>query len=548
MSKDEEIRNKHQKEIIDLWYAQPKELSKTEFRNFIGKIEHTDGKVKKITSSKMSQILGSRGHGNTAASDKFLSLVYQKLVEYIKYNKQQNIQQAYTEEISKKKNLGLRGQSAVDDFLNNAFHNRSSNRIRIRAVGTKLKSILTWLESKLELEEYEDLIISAEFLLVFNDPDPTSINYLLREKLEKNKAAKAKIKATVKSEWKKYYKKFKKLNKNKREEESIIGSISARILKIPLTHFILIIEDKMMVSPYLAIKGNQTFYDIYDRKKDKVRFKQFKEYFDTIYEGRNGSSKNEEHTFSKPFSLKNKLLFVIGPGGVGKSPLAKTLHEDCVSLDPIRYRKDGPRDKNDSFYVSETEYLDKKNQLTESNGQDDLIENEHTGSVFYKNGNALVFKTKESDQILYIPMEVIDEQLYKLEVHSSEISFLLDKVGIDKMLIADIFFVFLNPSSFPISNPKCLEDMKQLTRLNCEKRSENPNGDVTSINYRVNAVEEDLVIWNELMNRYPSKFFEFTEWEYPEYEYKNRNHNEITKEVYELVADKAPDLIDFFQP
>lgn len=48
--------------------------------------------------------------------------------------------------------------------------------------------------------------------------------------------------------------------------------------------------------------------------------------------------------------IKNT-LFIVGPGGIGKSPLSSLIKDEAVKIDPYRLRKRGPRDENDIFYT-----------------------------------------------------------------------------------------------------------------------------------------------------------------------------------------------------
>jgi len=44
-------------------------------------------------------------------------------------------------------------------------------------------------------------------------------------------------------------------------------------------------------------------------------------------------------------------LLVVGPGGIGKSPLDRGLRADVGRIDPYRLRKAGPRASRDVFYA-----------------------------------------------------------------------------------------------------------------------------------------------------------------------------------------------------
>jgi hypothetical protein len=46
-----------------------------------------------------------------------------------------------------------------------------------------------------------------------------------------------------------------------------------------------------------------------------------------------------------------RTVIIVGPGGVGKSPLDALFRDDIIKIDPYRLRSSGPRDSNDIFYA-----------------------------------------------------------------------------------------------------------------------------------------------------------------------------------------------------
>jgi hypothetical protein len=44
-------------------------------------------------------------------------------------------------------------------------------------------------------------------------------------------------------------------------------------------------------------------------------------------------------------------LLIVGPGGIGKSPLDKLIKPSVGRIDPYRLRREGPRDKDDVLYA-----------------------------------------------------------------------------------------------------------------------------------------------------------------------------------------------------
>lgn len=49
--------------------------------------------------------------------------------------------------------------------------------------------------------------------------------------------------------------------------------------------------------------------------------------------------------------MAKSTLIVVGPGGVGKSPIDDIVRSDVVRLDPYRLRSDGPRNQDDRLYA-----------------------------------------------------------------------------------------------------------------------------------------------------------------------------------------------------
>jgi len=48
--------------------------------------------------------------------------------------------------------------------------------------------------------------------------------------------------------------------------------------------------------------------------------------------------------------MVERTLIVVGPGGVGKSPLDFLLKPDIIKIDPYRLRSDGPRNASDVLF------------------------------------------------------------------------------------------------------------------------------------------------------------------------------------------------------
>ena len=49
--------------------------------------------------------------------------------------------------------------------------------------------------------------------------------------------------------------------------------------------------------------------------------------------------------------MPENTLIIVGPGGVGKSPLTMLLRNDVAQVDPYRLRSGGPRNSSDTLYV-----------------------------------------------------------------------------------------------------------------------------------------------------------------------------------------------------
>ena len=101
--------------------------------------------------------------------------------------------------------------------------------------------------------------------------------------------------------------------------------------------------------------------------------------------------------------MVERTVIIVGPGGVGKSPLESLFATD-VSIDPYRLRPEGPdKNKNDMFYAHTQLRLQLEDifkvfkQSPQEIGRigDDSI-------LWYTRAETLLFKVRKQDQVLIL--------------------------------------------------------------------------------------------------------------------------------------------------
>lgn len=221
-----------------------------------------------------------------------------------------------------------------------------------------------------------------------------------------------------------------------------------------------------------------------------------------------------------------KTIFILGPGGVGKSPLDLLFSKDVIKLNPYRLRA-RPRNLNDSWFASPPlrDHIENTLRLL---GAERKWLNSKRKVAWYPSARVFFMKIRRDWQILFADMDH-SKQFAKAEIFPE---FLVDILS-DKE-VSKIFgkhkILILNPAPVSILNPLSLHQIKEITRRNCYLRGD----DTSSTKSRVMSVNNELIAWKFLIKEYNA--LEYLNWKFPEYLYCDRISNEKTNNARSMKA------------
>lgn len=226
-------------------------------------------------------------------------------------------------------------------------------------------------------------------------------------------------------------------------------------------------------------------------------------------------------------------LLIVGPGGIGKSPLDKALKATVGRIDPYRLRKTGPRDNGDVFYAHPR--LRDELYLTYQSlgiGLTCLTETVH----WFPAANTLFLKVRDEWQVLLF--EALPSGIAKAEIFAPAIPPMFENPQVRRWF-GRVSMVILNPAQ-RLADLKDLGPVRDATKRNCEKRGDQP----PSVKKRVASVDEEAEAWRQMVSLGAC---EFANWPFPEYLYGERGEKETLVEARRALIDRCPHLEVFFK-
>ena len=167
--------------------------------------------------------------------------------------------------------------------------------------------------------------------------------------------------------------------------------------------------------------------------------------------------------------LKNTLI-IVGPGGVGKGPLARLIRDDAVALDPYRLRKDGPRKESEDPLYAHPKLRRELHAVLSALG-DSLrdIPCEAEQMEWFPKGKVLFFTVRGEWQCLIV--HGLDSEIAKAELYAPVLPAILG-IGEIGQAIGKASVIVLNPSPIRLAEMKNWTDLQDKTKENCERRGD----------------------------------------------------------------------------
>jgi len=220
--------------------------------------------------------------------------------------------------------------------------------------------------------------------------------------------------------------------------------------------------------------------------------------------------------------MAKSTLIIVGPGGVGKSPIDSLVRSDVIRLDPYRLRTDGPRDQGDRLYAP-PKLHDELASVFNGFADSATIKKAANETVeWYPKACVAFFTVRGEWQCMIVPSDM--GTLAKMEIYAPVLPTLLTINEFGKAL-GDCKIIVLNPapeSLLTMSNWTLLEDR---TQHNCSERGDSEK----SIQKRVKSVASEAPYWCDLVKTYGA--IEAVDWQFPEYIYKqDADANEKAKQ------------------
>lgn len=233
-------------------------------------------------------------------------------------------------------------------------------------------------------------------------------------------------------------------------------------------------------------------------------------------------------------------LILVGPGGVGKGPLAKLIREDRIDIDPYRLRPDGPRrDSDDPLYANpklRTELHEVLSMLGDSPCD---IPCEPERMEWFAKAKVLFFTVRGDWQCLFL--NALDGDIAKAELYAPILPAMLGiteihgAIGTPRVLV-------LNPVSTRLADMLDWSELEAKTEENCKLRNDPPS----SVQKRKKSIIGEAPAWRTLAAGKGA--IELTSWPFPEYRFRQEDNHQLLRNARSFILRLAPDLGSFFRP
>ncbi|MBA4387420.1 MAG: hypothetical protein C0404_05525 [Verrucomicrobia bacterium] len=209
--------------------------------------------------------------------------------------------------------------------------------------------------------------------------------------------------------------------------------------------------------------------------------------------------------------MAKSTLVIVGPGGIGKSPIDGLVRRDVVRLDPYRLRLGGPRDSGDRLYAP-PKIREEIAGVLGRFGDTAIVKKAGGETVeWYSKAGVVFFTVRGEWQCIVVPSDT--GTLAKLEIYAPVLPTLLT-IPEFVAALGNVSIVVLNPAPVALSLMKDWTDIKQRTWQNCKKRGDTDE----SAEKRAKSVTSEAPYWRELVGKHGA--VEAVNWRFPEFVYK----------------------------
>jgi hypothetical protein len=208
--------------------------------------------------------------------------------------------------------------------------------------------------------------------------------------------------------------------------------------------------------------------------------------------------------------MMRRTAIVVGPGGIGKSPLDFLFKVDA-RIDPYRLRSDGPRDSGDVLYAPPRLRDELLSALATLGDQVLQIGRPDWPMEWFPRAKVLFFKVRDDWQCVIL--NGLEGQTAKAEIYAPILPTLLSTPDISDLL-GKTEIILLNPAPQSVTAMQDWKRLEKETRHNCTGRGDS----LKSVQDRVRSIAGEASAWKQLIQEYAAT--EYCAWEFPEYLYK----------------------------
>ena len=240
-----------------------------------------------------------------------------------------------------------------------------------------------------------------------------------------------------------------------------------------------------------------------------------------------------------------RTVIVVGPGGIGKSPLDSLFKVDA-RIDPYRLRSDGPRDSGDVLYAPPRLRDELLSVLATLGDQVLQIGRPDRPMEWFPRAKVLFFKVRDDWQCAILNR--LEGQIAKAEIYAPILPTLLSTPDISDLL-GKTEIILLNPAPQSVTAMQDWKRLEKETQHNCTERGDT----LKSVKDRVDSIAGEAPAWKRLIREYAAT--EYCAWEFPEYLYKRPSpgvgmveHQKRTLiKARDCLLEGNPDLGTFFK-
>jgi len=211
--------------------------------------------------------------------------------------------------------------------------------------------------------------------------------------------------------------------------------------------------------------------------------------------------------------MLKEAVIIVGPGGVGKSPLDILFKVD-TRIDPYRLRPGGPRGKNDWLYTHPKLYNELVSTLRILGDKPRPSTPKKPNEIqWYDKSRTLCFNVRKEKQLLLLGG--LNNKIAKAEIYAPVLCDILDGIIPNlERFFGKVHIILLNPASVSVTEMKDLKEIKDKTEYNCKERGDS----ASSVQKRRDSIDEEIPAWKKLVQQHNAK--EYKDWKFPEYLYK----------------------------